>query len=321
MPDDQHAPRDVAGPAGAIECAIDAPDGDAARRRRDLPSAPAARRHDGQQGRADAGARLRAARLSRGALQLPRRRRLGGRSGTTAAGEVDDALAVVAAFRGRGAAAGCWRVFRSAAMSRRRARRRRLPRLSTPQRLVLVGPATSELRRAGGAGRHAGDPRRSRRRGAAGGHARLGAAAGAAGGRRARASATSSTASCRCSRPRGAALVDRCSARRVISSEEALTRCQAMDRRLRCCASAWSRCAQAPQPPEVAAAQLPADRPDRQPGAGRARRRRAGRPGLADQADDGLRRLQRAPGQEAHARADAAGVACAPGTSARAAAR
>jgi VanZ family protein/alpha/beta superfamily hydrolase len=48
------------GPAGAIECAIDAPPlvmAPGARRGRAVPPAPAARRHDGQQGGADAGAR------------------------------------------------------------------------------------------------------------------------------------------------------------------------------------------------------------------------------------------------------------------------
>ena len=65
----------VAGPAGRIECAVDEPEGGAARRRADRASASAVRRHAGQQGRADARARLLRARLRGLAAQLPRRRR------------------------------------------------------------------------------------------------------------------------------------------------------------------------------------------------------------------------------------------------------
>ena len=69
------------GAAGAIEVLRDAPPtARAARRGRHRPSASAVRRHHGQQGGADAGARLRAVRLDGGALQLPRRRRQRGRA-------------------------------------------------------------------------------------------------------------------------------------------------------------------------------------------------------------------------------------------------
>ena len=98
----------------------------AARRRRGLPSAPAARRHDGQQGRADAGARLRAAGLARGALQLPRHRRFGRASGTRAAARSTTRWPWSTACRADGAAAGARRLLvRRLCRLARRARRRR----------------------------------------------------------------------------------------------------------------------------------------------------------------------------------------------------
>ena len=79
--------------------------------------------------------------------------------------------------------------------------------------------------------------------------------------------------------------------------------------------------AQVPQPPEVDGQELPAARHDQPPGARRAQRRRACRPGVADQADDRLHRVLGAARQEARRSSRRCRCRCAPGPSGRAAAR
>ena len=89
-------------------------------------------------------------------------------------GEIDDALAVVAArMRDPGqplALAG----FSFGGYVASQAAARLQPTATRVERLVLVGPATANFAVAAGAAGHAGHPRRGRRRRAAGGHAGLG---------------------------------------------------------------------------------------------------------------------------------------------------
>ena len=104
-----------------IECAIDRAGGRAARRRGRLPSASAVRRHARQQGRADAGARLRAARLDAACASTSAASARSEGAWDEGRGEVDDALAVdrraARAQRVRRPAAACWPASRSAATS------------------------------------------------------------------------------------------------------------------------------------------------------------------------------------------------------------
>ena len=150
------AREEIAGPAGRIEIALDRARRHAARRR----GASAIR------------IRSTAARwttrwsqtLARAFVQLGWTARCASTSAASAAregewdeghGEVDDALAVVGvrSARCRGPAAARWPAFRSAPTSPRRPPRG-CPRATGRARLVLVGPATAKLQRARGAGRH-----------------------------------------------------------------------------------------------------------------------------------------------------------------------
>ena len=157
---------------------INVPDGSAARHRAGRASASAAGRHARQQGRADAGQDVLRAGLRRDALQFPRRRRSRRARSTKAIGETDDALAALAHARSSASAKRC----RSRSPGSRSARscRRASRSASTPERLVLVGPAVNRFAVAARAGRHDRHPRRGGRRRAARRRVRVGAAAGAA---------------------------------------------------------------------------------------------------------------------------------------------
>jgi pimeloyl-ACP methyl ester carboxylesterase len=167
--------QSIAGPAGALECAIDAPGGE--------PRGVAVICHPHPQHGGTLDNKV-AQTLARAAIQLGWRsvrfnfRGVGASQGTwdEGRGEIDDALAVIAAHRAPGVPLLlCGFSFGAYVASQAAVR---LADDAKAQRLVLAVDA--EAADAQRAGRHRGDPRRGRRGRTARGDIGLGAAAGVA---------------------------------------------------------------------------------------------------------------------------------------------
>ena len=300
----------VAGPSGALECAVDAPAGAPRATGAGVPSASAAWRHDGQQGGADAGAGLHRAGLHRRALQLPRRRRFGRQLGARAGRDRRCAGGDRRAAPGR-RNRWCWPGFPSAAM---------WPR--TPLRAARRPNAWCWWARRSAASSCASVPADTLV--IHGEHDDV----------------VPLAAVFDWARPQALPVTVIPGAGHFFHGQLPLLKqlvigaCRALNRPQRCTfidetiaglhpgrgrgdvflgpGAAAARGGRAPLHPA---------RPEQPPGAGRARCRCAGRPGVADQADDGLPGVRRHPRQEAEPRADAAGIAARLGTNARAAAR